>query len=182
MSGADKQYFSDIANCYGYAVKCASPVNALEGGQAKPGGVTPLDSKLRYYNTLKDGVIRDGGSKVKFLSDYDVSSLSAANVPSVNSSEYYLIAMLVKADGFHFVRRQRKRAMGTPFWKWKQGNGGKVERNAYDLNGKSWVRVTDTRFPDLVKGALLTDAPGYDGWDRIYFFQVKTEGFKVNAS
>ncbi|HEX5127440.1 MAG TPA: hypothetical protein VFW00_11920, partial [Rhodocyclaceae bacterium] len=110
-----------------------------------------------------------------------VGGLTTNDIPAAQAN-WYLIAMLVKADGYHFVRRQRKSAFGEPFWKWKQGNGGEEERNAYDPGTNSWVDVTNARFPELVKGQLRADMPGYAGWVRLAFFEVHNDGFVVTAS
>ncbi|OUS30866.1 hypothetical protein A9Q99_04985 [Gammaproteobacteria bacterium 45_16_T64] len=183
MKSRDEQDFSQTANCYGYAAKCAVPNNS-SAGTAKPGGVTFGGDLGGYCTALKAGVIADGAGKATYLSDYAVNTITAANIPSASSANKYLIAMLVQKSGFHFVRRQRKHDMpGDPFWKWKQGNGGKVERNAYNLAATTFERITDAKFPDLIRGKLiLADSPGYNGWERVFFFEVDQEGFKVTAS
>lgn len=172
----DTQFFSNTANCYGYAVKCAAPGGS--GGQAVPGGEKPGSDVSDYGRRLRDGVLSDGGAKVNLLGESTVQTITAATIP-VPRADWYLIALLVKADGFHFVRRQLKKFSGSPHWKWKQGNGGVVETNAYDTAAKDWIRVTNDRFPDLVNGTLRTDMPGYNGWGKIYFFEVHKDGFDV---
>jgi len=54
-----------------------------------------------------------------------------------------------------------------------------VERNAYDGGAKKWIRVTNAEFPRLVRGDLMTDMPGYRGWNQLYFFEVAKSGFNV---
>lgn len=181
MSGKDQEVFSALANCYGYAVKCKTPINSHNGGQAVPAGEKYSGNLDNYCQRLKQGILSDGGNKVSFLSEASVNTLQTANIPTPRSG-WYLIALLVKKDGFHFVRRQLKHLGGEPFWKWKQGNPGKVERNAYDFGtAKAWVRVTNANFPELIKGSLLTDVPGYKGWDKVYFFEVDKSGFNVTS-
>lgn len=179
MAKQDLEVFSEFANCYGYAAKCAQPINSFKGGTAKPGGQSYEGDLNDYAKRLKLGVLSDGGDNVIYLSTTDVNSLVTANIPGVGDG-WYLIALLVKPGGFHFVRRQGKNLFGEPFWKWKQGNGGKVERNAN--GGGAWVRVTNGNFPNLVKGEFLVNPPGYKDWGKIYFFKVANDGFKVTST
>ncbi|MDQ8021126.1 MAG: hypothetical protein REI94_04760 [Moraxellaceae bacterium] len=174
----DLRAFSSTANCYAFAVKCVNPVG---GGTARPGGATSNGDVAAYCAALIRGVQADGGNKVRFIAEYAAQGLLATDVPAARN-DWYLIAMLVKAEGFHFVRRQRKSAFGEPFWKWKEGNGGLEERSAYELSSNDNIRITDARLPDLVKGGTLVTAhPSYVGWQRIAFFEVHKDGFTVTA-
>ncbi|MCB1957537.1 MAG: hypothetical protein KDG55_17790 [Rhodocyclaceae bacterium] len=175
MSKQDTEFFSSTANCYGYAAKCAAPGGS---GTACPAGEKPGSDAADYARRLRDGVLADGGAKVKLLLETTAQTVTAGTIPTPRA-DWYLIALLVKAEGFHFVRRQLSHFGGEPFWKWKQGNGGVVERNAYDGGAKKWIRVTNAEFPRLVRGDLMTDMPGYRGWNQLYFFEVAKSGFDV---
>ncbi|HEX5126577.1 MAG TPA: hypothetical protein VFW00_07540, partial [Rhodocyclaceae bacterium] len=63
----NKRTFSDRANCYAFAVKCKYPGGK---GTAKPGGATSTGDVNTYFNALKQGVLTDGGNKVRFFSDH----------------------------------------------------------------------------------------------------------------
>ena len=181
MPKQDKEFFSNVANCYAFAAKCATPTNGSAGKQARPGGHSSTGNAGTDAVAFAAGVVTDGGARVNQLGSFSVNAFVVGNIPQARA-DWYLIAMLVKSDGFHFVRRQRKSACGTPFWKWKQGNPGLVERNAFDPNTNDWIRVTDAQFARLVKNQLGTDGPGYGGWELIYFFEVQKAGFTVTAS
>lgn len=173
MADRDARFFSDIANCYAFAVKCSSPEGV---GQARPGGAKTAGDLQTYAEALKDGVLSDGGNKVKFIGSYSIQNVP--NIPEA-SADWYLIAMLVNKNGFHFVRRQRKKFSGQPFWKWKEGNKGMEERNAFDVAAKSYIRITDAQLPSLLKGGYVTDVAGWK-FDTLYFFEVHKDGFTVS--
>lgn len=177
MADRKTEFFSNAANCYAHAVKRTQPTNGGGLRQAIPGGELPGDN---YYTRLSDAVGTDGGASVKSLGRFAVASLTTAQIP-VPSANHYLIGMLVKEVGFHFIRREIKHFAGRRSWKWKQGNLGVVELNAYSAKSKSYVRVTNLNLPDLIKGNLRTDPPGYVGWEWIYFFEVASGGFDVTA-
>lgn len=181
MAGKDTEFFSNSANCYGYAAKCAQPTNHLGGGQARPGGATPQANTAAYLTALQQGVLADAGTRARQLGQFSVASLSSGQIP-VPTAGWYLVAMLNHATGFHFVRRQASRLAGEPFWKWKQGNPGLVERNAFDPDANKYVRVTNANFPKLIRNGMVTEAPGYNGWQTITFFECHPAGFTVSAS
>lgn len=177
----DTEFFSKVANCYAYAVKCAEPVNA-KTGLARPGLHKYSGDADREHQNFTAGVLADGGPKVNALGGrISVPAFVPANVPQPRA-DWYLIGLLVKANGFHFMRRQRKSAFGTPFWKWKQGNGGLVERNAYDPVAGDYVRITDALLGPLIQGTYRTEMPGYKDWVWLQFFEVQKSGFTVTAS
>ncbi len=181
MAKQDKEFFSNLANCYAFATKCTTPTNALATRQARPGGHDSTGVTATDAANFVAGVLADGGAQVNALGNFSVNAFVVGNIPQARA-DWYLIVMLVKSSGFHFVRRQRKSAFGSPYWKWKQGNPGLVERNAFDATANDWIRVTDAEFARLVKGQLVTDGPGYGGWELIYFFEVQKAGFTVTAS
>ena len=180
MAQQETQLFSNEANCYAYAVKCKQPINCAKG-QARPGGAVPGADAGKFLEALQAGVLADGGAKVAQLAEFSVNALTTTQIPAPRAG-WYLIAMLTNAVGFHFVRRQLKHLGGEPHWKWKQGNKGMVELNAYDHKAKDWVRVTNANFPSLVKGGMGTDGPGYAGWVTVTFFEVHKDGFTVTSS
>jgi hypothetical protein len=178
----DIRVFSDHANCYAYAMKCQDPINHHIGGMAKPNGEVYTGDLDNYCNRLQAGVLADGGANVNLLrGPLDVVGFISGNIPAPRA-DWYLVAMLVNNVGFHFVRRQRRRFLRAPFWKWKQGNGGVIERNARLKNRDQWVRITNARFPDLITGQLITNGPGYAGWLKLYFFEVHYDGFQVTST
>jgi hypothetical protein len=174
MAG-DTRFFSITANCYAFAVKRQTTKYGIK--TATPNGVNVADGQTteQYYEALKNGVLADGGQKVKFLSQFSVQAVTSADIPTART-DWYLIAMLVNKFGFHFLRRQRKKAIGTPFWKWKEGNTGLEERDAYEMSSKKYIRVTDERFPELVKGTLVGLRGSYD---KLFFFEVDQSGFNI---
>ncbi|MCB1917043.1 MAG: hypothetical protein KDG52_15170 [Rhodocyclaceae bacterium] len=180
MAGKDTEFFSNRANCYGYAAKCADPLNGEGGGQARPGGATPQSNAAAYLAALQQGVLADAGTRARQIGQFSVAALSSDQIP-VPAAGWYLVAMLTHDTGFHFVRRQLSRFAGDPFWKWKQGNPGMVERNAFEPDAKRYVRVTNANFPKLIRGGMVTEAPGYTGWQTVTFFEVHPAGFTVSA-
>jgi len=174
MAG-DTRFFSTTANCYAFAVKRKTTRYGIQ--TATPNGVNVAEGQTteQYYEALKNGVLADGGQKVKFLRQFSVQAVTSADIPTART-DWYLIAMLVNKFGFHFLRRQRKKAIGTPFWKWKEGNTGSEERDAYEMSSKKYIRVTDERFPELVKGTLVGLRGSYD---KLFFFEVDQSGFDI---
>jgi hypothetical protein len=175
MTAKDERFFSKTANCYGFAVK--RKTTSYGDGTAVPGGVRTGEKAGAYIAALKEGILKDGGSKIAFRGQFAAKGLAASNIPSAGANRY-LIALLTKGgDGFHFLRRQQKKAIGEPFWKWKEGNEGLEERNAVELPKGNHVRVTDARFPALVDSTLwgLRSSP----YDQVLFFEVDVSGFDI---
>jgi hypothetical protein len=174
MAGPKRETFSQRANCYAYAVKVANPTGV---GTPIPGGVTVEagDTWQDYGNNLIVGVLTDGGNKV--------NRLPGGPTPVPRASEdHYLIALLASDTGFHFLRRERKKFLGSPRWKWKNGClDTEVWLNAYDNNAGTWKTITDASFGQFV-GNLggFTCGGGYGNMHFVCFFEVQRDGFKAN--
>src|SRR5262249_34287543 len=111
MAKQNKVFFSNFANCYAFAAKCANPTNASAQRHARPGGRASTGVLNADAPAFANGVIADGGNRVNALGHFSVNAFVVANIPQ-SRAEWYLIAMLVNKDGFHFVRRQRRRLSG----------------------------------------------------------------------
>jgi hypothetical protein len=174
MPKEDKEFFSNNANCYAYSVKCANPTN-VPPGMALPGLVTKKSGQSTgdYGEALAAGVLADGGAKVRRLG----GTLDA--IPAA-SDGFYLIALLVRSDGFHFIRRQQKRWKGDPIWKWKCGNHGLVYRNVYDTTTTGWVTITNANVASLVREGSRYMSE-FQGFEFLCFFEVAVSGFQVSG-
>lgn len=185
---SDDAQYGNKCNCYVYAAKCWQ--NKVGQIKVAPDAVPQQGAVGAKEEKLKDGVIADANADnnktVMHLGTF-TTPFNDLVVPDALANEY-LICMLTNKNGFHFMRRQKKKKFGTPCWKWKSGNGGKVERNAFTPSGNS-VSVTNANLKQFILSTtddtiakdklLVKGTPLLGNVQRIDFFSVPQDGFKV---
>lgn len=157
------------SNCYGYAVK----IRAC--GLARPGGVTrdADDTDEGYSERLKQGVLDDGGNRVAF------NPAMWPNIPASAGGRNYLIALIVGANGFHFLRRESSRVIGPKRWKWKQGcQDNQVVTKVF--HGGNIVRITNANLKTFISnpGAFTPSNGMPKPFIKVLFFDVHPRGFR----
>ncbi|RFP14752.1 hypothetical protein D0T23_12185 [Duganella sp. BJB475] len=132
--------WNTMANCYAYAMKC----KVFAGRVPTPGVAAghKVDSadrrwqqqqqKVRYHYSLLEGVVDDAracGRTVEILSGPADGEYPPVSFPPIAraGSTHYLVGMVAKDDGFHFMRRDSS----TGLWSHKNGGlGSEVETGA----------------------------------------------------
>ena len=109
--------WTGLVNCYAYAMKCAMPGGGqtpvpgrAAGAPVMPYTNPPWPSRLAYWDALIGGIVADGHAcnrPVQVLSRPGALALPQPDNPPVHlcGNQSYLVAMMVKSDGFHFLRR-----------------------------------------------------------------------------
>ena len=160
-----------LSNCYAYAAKCAQPAAGVPGATARPGVLSgqPPDNNGDVAG-LVAGVLADGGINAQTLVG------TPDNLPVVPAN-FYLVAMITKADGFHFMRRDEE----TKRWSWKDGNHGSVKLNVWHVPTDHYVYINDANLNDI----LVTHRGNYfwlySGMTFQQFFAFQNTGFNVGA-
>lgn len=127
-------------NCYAYAMKCPRPAgNAMAPGLVNRKGLPgkrAIGSQREYVESLFEGIKEDAKADddktiTFFPLDIEKSSesLDPCHMPNQVPSGHYLVAMLVRNGGFHFMRQDPN----TKLWSHKNGPNGEVEVAATHL-------------------------------------------------
>lgn len=182
-------------NCYAYAMKCKNPAgNGMAPGIAAGKGAT-LEGigrdLVQYTHRLFDGIQRDaaadGNKTVSFFPQGVETSADRPDpiqMPRVVPDGQYLVAMLVTAGGFHFMRRDSK----TRLWSHKNRSDGAPESTAEHSGpvgrlGRKSSPITDEVAVELARNHF----PGlnYEPFGGGYFFAgyilVPDEGIVVKG-
>lgn len=180
--------FTGVANCYAYAMKCRQPGG---GGTPVPGraahaAVLPYDpqwvNRPAYWGALLDGIVKDGaadGSTVTVLSQPVGAALPQPDNPPVHRADgtQYLAAMVVKTDGFHFLRRD------STSGRWTHKNGAQdaeVESSAtLAANGRPVV-IDDAVFVALVRTGQAQFRSSFPGFQFAGYVLVPNAGIAVS--
>ena len=116
MPGAEGNW-SGLVNAYAYAMKCSVPGGGqppvpgrAAGAPVLPFPLPPWPHRPAYWSALIDGIVADGaagGRRVQVLSAPQGSILPQPDNPPVHlcNARHYLVALVVKSDGFHCLRR-----------------------------------------------------------------------------
>lgn len=185
--------WSGTPNCYGYAMKCkVIPGQAPTPGAAADETVLSGDpryarasSKLLYHRALLQGIVADAqacGKVVEVLREpTDAAYPSPKNPPTERTGgAHYLAAMIGKADGFHFMRRDSRSGL------WSHKNGGadaEVETGAHLLGSGGRTRVRNIPITDDVAVELLECTSGkylaFTGFTFVGYVLVPHAGIQV---
>lgn len=157
-------------NCYAYAMKCKQIAgNAPTPGAAAGKTVSPFDpkwraaaQKIRYHAMLFQGIVDDAnacGKHVEILRGPAEGSYPSPLNPPVERADgsHYIAAMVVKTDGFHFMRRDSKTGL------WSHKNGGadaEVETSATLLPTPGQLGPREIPLTDPVAVELLQCTQG----------------------
>ena len=146
-----------LVNCYAYAMKCAlpgggqTPVPGRAAGAAvMPYTQPPWPDRPAYWSALIDGVVADGLACVRpvvVVSRPVGAALPQPDNPPVHrcTAQQYLVAMVVKSDGFHFLRRDSL----TGQWSHKNG--------AQDSPVETFASLADSGRPEPLDDAVVVD-------------------------
>ncbi len=169
-------------NCYAYAFKCIAVMGKygapVPGGKAdapvfrkRPGTETPED----YYQRLLDGIVADGVANQKTITVKRGSGVPD-NPPQPGDNEY-LVAMMVKADGFHFLRRGR-----DGFWSHKNGGGdSEVETCVLDLQQQMYVPITNDIMGEMLRTNQQTYLTSFETMKFRAYLSVPEDGMEVKS-
>lgn len=161
-------------NCYAYAMKCDQPDNT--GGHSGPGGaagraVSP--SMNPYHANLIAGVMADGAAQNKPVLSLQRNAPSPVPAPRGGT---YLVAMVAKADGFHFLRRNDT----TLLWSHKNGPGSDPETYIYNNELEQNQIMTDGVVEDLLVNIQSPKyVSGFNSMTFVSYFQVPLSGIWV---
>lgn len=173
-------------NCYAYAMKCKNIVGQVPTPGAAAGNAIvqrPGVGVDQYVRDLLQAIVADGtacGKQVQIL-----QTLGSPAGPPVDqaSSTHYLAAMVVKSDGFHFMRRDSTTGL------WSHKNGGadaEVERSAVLLATAGQLRVREVPITDAVAVELLECGEGkylaFSGFKFAGYVLVPHEGITVRGA
>ena len=149
--------WSGLVNCYAYAMKCAlpgggqTPVPGRAAGAAvMPYTRPPWPDRAAYWSALVDGVVADGQAcarPVVVVSRPQGALMPQPDNPPVHrcTAHHYLVALVVKSDGFHFLRRDSL----TGHWSHKNG--------AQDAQVETFASLTDSGRPEPLDDAVVVD-------------------------
>ncbi len=184
LPAPDLQYQHVAAvNCYAYACQC---VNAVMGkfGAPVPGGKAgqPVfkkapgeESPAQYYQRLLDGIVEDGRANKKTITV--ARDGGVPDNPPVPGHNEYLVVMMVKPDGFHFLRRGND---GN--WSHKNGGGdSEVETCVYDLQQQMYVPITDGIIGDMLRTNQTTYSTGFEAMTFRAYLRVPDGGVEVKG-
>jgi hypothetical protein len=182
-------------NCYSYAMKCKNPVgNAMTPGMAAGAVAAPDTDKVdliayghRLFAGIEADAAADGGKQVTF---YPVGVETSrvrphpGTMPQVQHGEY-LVAMLVTARGFHFMRRDT----ATGLWSHKNRSDGEVEVTVTRSTAAGRLPKRNVPITDAVAVEMLSNPfppQNYDtlggGFTFAGYILVPTAGFTVAGS
>ena len=146
-----------LVNGYAYAMKCTLP----GGGQSPlPGRAAgapvlaypqpPWPDRPAYWAALMDGVLADGaacGRPVAVVSRPLGATLPQPDNPPVHrcTAHHYLVAMVVKTDGFHCLRRDSL----TGQWSHKNG--------AQDAPVETYASLAEGGRPEPLDDSVVID-------------------------
>lgn len=163
-----------LHNCYAYAMKCNNPDGT--GGHALPGGAAGKcvrPSMAPYHTNLIAGVIADGAAQGKTITSLQRGAHSP--VPDTRGATY-LVAMVAKHDGFHFLRRDE--ASGR--WSHKNGPGSQPETYIYNNAVEKNQILTDDVIEDLFTNiSTLQYISGINTMQFLCYFLVPLSGIWV---
>ncbi len=149
--------WAGLVNCYAYAMKCAMPgagqtpvPGRAAGAPVLPYIQPPWPHRPAYWSALIDGVLADGlagNRRVLALSRPLGTALPQPDNPPVHlcSNQHYLVAMVVKSDGFHFLRRDSLSGQ------WSHKNG------AQDAPVETYASLADSGRPEPLDDYVVVD-------------------------
>lgn len=156
MPGVDGAW-GGLVNCYAYAMKCNVPGGGqtpvpgrAAGAPVLPYTQPPWPHRPAYWSALIDGVAADGaacGRAVQVLSRPLGTSLPQPDNPPIHlcNARRYLVAMVVKSDGFHCLRRDSL----TGQWTHKNG--------AQDAPVETFASLADGGRPEPLDDGVVID-------------------------
>ncbi len=182
-------------NCYAYAMKCKAPAgNGMAPGIAAGEGATLKGigrDLVQYTRRLFDGIKRDaaadGNKTVSFFPQGVENSDDRPDpiqMPKVVPDRQYLVAMLVTAGGFHFMRRDSR----TNLWSHKNRSDGAPEATAEHLGpagrlGRRSSPITDDVAVELARNQFpgVNVEPFGGGYFFAGYILVPEEGIVVRG-
>ena len=180
-------------NCYAYAMKCRDVVgNAPTPGAFAGSKVIPFDPRWGgeaavYHAELFGAIVADARAcdkNVTVLRQVANNIYPTPDAPPVTQVErgHYLAAMVVKRDGFHFMRRDSTSGL----WSHKNGGGAaEVETSAGVVSPIAGRLVRHIPITDAVAVDLLRcTTPGYLGFSGFTFagyLSVPEDGITVQG-
>lgn len=186
--------WNTMANCYAYAMRC----KVFQGRVPTPGvaagsRVNSADArwqrreqKILYHRDLLEGVERDAeacGRTVDILLGPTEAGYRAIAPPPIEHADnaHYLVGMVAKDDGFHFMRRDSH----TGLWSHKNGGLGSEVETGAALWPPSKPHRTARYVPidDEVAYGLLGCQPGkyvhFDHFKFVGYLLVPTGGITI---
>ena len=156
MPGADGTWVG-LVNGYAYAMKCNFPGGGQPPVPGRAAGAPVLPCTLpawphrpAYWAALIDGVVADGracGRAVQVISRPTGSALPQPDNPPTHlcNARQYLVAMVVKSDGFHCLRRDSLAGQ------WTHKNG------AQDALVETYASLADGGRPEPLDDSVVID-------------------------
>lgn len=134
-------------NCYAYAMKCKqvagnAPVPGAAAGKAV---FATRDNQELYPDRLFQGIVDDAEACEKAVEILQGPSPSPMPTDKVTGANY-IAAMVVKPDGFHFMRRDSRSGL------WSHKNG------AADAEVETTAKLLPTGAQRIVRQMPITDA------------------------
>lgn len=181
-------------NCYAYAMKCKRPVgNGMAPGIAGGEGATmegietrPIEYTKRLFKGIRLDAAKDNMKTVSFfppdIEDADVRP-DPSLMPSVVPRNEYLVAMLVTAGGFHFMRRDSN----TNLWSHRNGSYGAVEASVQHIGsgrlGSRSSAITNEVAIEILKNQMpgLIYQPLGGGFVFAGYILVPEDGIEVSG-
>lgn len=177
--------FSFATNCYAYSMKCKNPVVA-EKGVVVPGAHAgeprfSLQDEMGYYAQLVDGIKEDAiasNKQVECERGPFGNSLPSPKNPPIDKvgGEKYIAAMVVRLDGFHFLRRDST----TGLWSHKNGGGNaEIETGVYDTQRGRYVKLTDAVVVPMLELGQTRYFSGFNTFKFAAYLIVPHSGIRV---
>lgn len=178
-----------LTNCYAYSMKCKHPGGNQTPvpGRAAGAAVLPYHpqwvSRAAYWTGLLNGIVADAAAdnnKVVTILRQLAGDVLPAPSPlplGLLPGGTYLAAMVVKNDGFHFLRRDS----ATARWTHKNGaQDAEVETFATLAASGRPVPLTDDVFLTLVTTGQATYRSSFPGFKFAGYMAVPNGGFAVS--
>ena len=156
MPGAEGSW-GGLVNAYAFAMKCSLPVGGQTPVPGRAGGAAvlpfpqpPWPHRPAYWSALIDGIVADGaacGRTVQVLARPQGSILPQPDNPPTHlcNARHYLVALVVKSDGFHCLRRDSLSGQ------WTHKNGAK------EAPVETYASAADSGRPEPLDDSVLVD-------------------------
>lgn len=196
MMPAAEPGWDGVPNCYAYAMKCRAVAGQVPTPGAAAGHAVQVRADLMgidYHAALFQGIVADAvacNEIVNILSDPD-PHLNTYPLPTAlpqftgqADGAHYIAAMVVKADGFHFMRRDST----THLWSHKNGGGAaEVETSALLLTiGNPSGDTRQLEISDDIAMEMLTCQAGrfmnFPGFRFAGYVLVPNDGITVRGA
>lgn len=179
-----------LANCYAYAMKCQAPggngtpvPGRVAGAPVLPYHPTFAGNRPAYWRALMAGIVADAAVANQVVVVHSQPTATGAMPQPDNPPIHlvgagtYLAAMVVKTDGFHFLRRDS----ATGRWSHKNGaQDAEVETFATLAASGRPVVLDDNVFVTLVRTGQGTYRSSFPGFTFAGYLLVPSAGFAVS--